>query len=83
VSEKSLGYNPQIGDLVLYSSKGYNTLGIIKEIRQYTDYDPDAIDGTLYRVLWLTNQNVETGYPVERIMEYRQDYLSWRKDNGL
>jgi hypothetical protein len=78
-----MNYNPQIGDLVLYSSKGYNTLGIIKEIRQYTDYDPDAIDGTLYRVLWLTNQNVETGYPVERIREYRQDYLSWRKDNGL
>ncbi len=78
-----MNYNPQIGDLVLYSSKGYNTLGIIKEIRQYTDYDPDAIDGTLYRVLWLTKQNVETGYPVERIREYRQDYLSWRKDNGL
>jgi hypothetical protein len=78
-----MNYNPQIGDLVLYSSKGYNTLGIIKEIREFQERDADAWVGILYRVLWLTDQNVETGYPVERIREYRQDYLAWRKDNGL
>ena len=87
MSEKSLGYSPRIGDLVLYVTiQGKSVLGIIKDIyvspSDLENIHPDDFVGYLYRILWIT-ENDEAGYIIDRVKEYRQNYLRWRYENGL
>jgi hypothetical protein len=82
-----MNYIPRIGDLVLYESlQGKSTLGIIKSIYIYPsdleNIHPDDFVGNLYRILWIA-ENHEVGYVIDRIREYRQNYLRWRDENGL
>ncbi len=87
MSEKSLGYSPRIGDLVLYATlQGKSVLGIIKDIyvspSDLENIHPDDFVGYLYRILWI-NEDHEAGYIIQRVTEYRQNYLRWRADNGM
>ena len=83
---KSIEYKPKFGDLVLYSARDIPNpiVGMITDIyiEDIEDYGPE----TLYRIEWYDSDEDglgNYGYSLVQANQYRDNYLKYRKQNGL
>ncbi len=82
----STKYNPQLGDLVLYTANDIEQPIVGMVIRIYEEDIEDYGQETLYRIEWYDNDGdgmPDYGYSFVQTEKYRRNYVSYREAHGL